>query len=751
VAALRRVAPRGSAGAPDAAFVYRQSESLFTYYDTYAAVSNNSALLGAATLVDPVSGRACGGGGLLAFANATFASYWSSTIGGEIAGEGEVDAVFFDGFDKLYGGDTLATLGCAGFTPALAAAALLAKVDATAAQARVLNAAGKVPILSTYNFLKAAAEGLSLGEGLPLGAGSLGDMNGVYEDDYVQRLAGTSWLRFYEVWLGHGAEQDALMIANALLEAQAGVPCVARSAVGSMHTLQYGAIGFLIVQRSGSYWGASSGWLDADWTWSGILDWIVGAPLAPAARTGTYTWSRAFAHANATIDTKAGRAALTFASGAVAEGFREAPPASPPVRSLPSTSWDRVPLFAHVRWANFSAEDLAGLSRFASVTVQVEPDAPLPCEAQAADVQSRLAAAGAETATLMYGNLYFAEPNCNYNILVAESPWLWLNDSSGAPYRPAGRYTFDLRNASAPAWWAAHVIGAANVSGGFGDGGCGHGVPWLNASQQAAFAAAQLATQAVATALVNATSGLYVANCPIVPAIGDNPLPGVDGEMIESWCSDFAPGSAGPATYCRDELVEAVVLAAAPRRTWLQARYYMNKENAYNPEFGLAAFLVAAAEGSFFGASRDWDWAGDWQNLLAWPWANRSLGAPTGPPTMSDPAGCAWSRAFANATASVNVCTKHLFARISWDGGDGGAPPPRAGDSNEPLLPVPAFANVDVAEAPMPGGGGCARGAARVRAPWAASGHACLAWRDARRGLARRSSAAQAAVVQDSE
>jgi hypothetical protein len=175
---------------------------------------------------------------------------------------------------------------------------------------------------------------------------------------------------------------------------------------------------------------------------------------------------------------------------------------------------------------------------------------------------------------------------------------------------------------------------------------------------------------AAATAAVRAaTSGLYVANCPIVPQIGDKPIAGVDGEMIESWCSDFAPGAAGPAAFCRDELAEAVVLAAAPNRTWLQARYYLNKVNGHDPQFGLAAFLVAAAEGSFFGASVDWNWAGDWQNLLAWPWASRALGAPTGPPTLSDPTACAWSRTFANATASVNVCTKHLFARIEWGNG----------------------------------------------------------------------------------
>jgi hypothetical protein len=405
-------------------------------------------------------------------------------------------------------------------------------------------------------------------------------------------------------------------------------------------------------------------------------------------------------------------------------------PAAAARAPLPPTHWNGVPLFAHVRWANFSAADVAALSRFRSVTVQVEPDAPLACEAQAADVAARLAAANATTAVLMYGNVLFAEPNCAYFADVARNPWLWLNDS-GAPVRPAGRYEFDARDPAVRAWWAAHVVVAAGVSGGFGDSGCGDTPAFLNASEAAKFAAGQRATHAVATeAVTAATGGLYVANCPIVPAIGDAPLAGVHGEMIESWCSDFAPGK-GPAPYCRDELVEAVVLAAAPNRTWIQARAYLSEHNGHNPQFGLAAFLVAAAEGSFFGASMDWNWAGDWEKLLDWPWASLALGAPRGPPALDDKEGCAWSREFANATASVNVCSAHLFARISW-----GAPAHAPGDAAARAALRAADAAAAGARAPgfsprplaleRAAAGACARGAALVAAHWAEGGAACV-------------------------
>ena len=302
-AALRAIAPVGSENSPDATFVYRQSESLFTYYDIFANVTLNSSLLYASELHDPVSGKPCGGGGLLSFSNATFIDYWVNIVGGDIALEKNVDGVFLDGFDKLYSGNTLSSQGCPSYTPSLTASALLDKVAATAAFSRVLNAAGKVAIISTYNFLNASLDGLDRER--------VGDMNGVYEDAYISGLADTQWMRFYEVWLGHGADQDAAMISNAIRETSLGVPFVARSAVGSVHTLEYPAIGFLIAQGDFCYWGASSGWLDGDWKWIGIDDWQAGKPLSIANRTGTYSWSREFEHANATIDVHAGRATLT--------------------------------------------------------------------------------------------------------------------------------------------------------------------------------------------------------------------------------------------------------------------------------------------------------------------------------------------------------------------------------------------------------------------------------------------------------
>lgn len=109
---------------------------------------------------------------------------------------------------------------------------------------------------------------------------------------------------------------------------------------------------------------------------------------------------------------------------------------------LPVVDWTTVPLFSHVRWFNATPADIAGLSQFRSVTVQVEPDAPLMCEDQAEDIRRKLQPRAPAVPVLFYANLYFAEPNCRYFNIVGDHPEVWLNDSTGVPVKPDGRWTF---------------------------------------------------------------------------------------------------------------------------------------------------------------------------------------------------------------------------------------------------------------------------------------------------------------------
>jgi hypothetical protein len=302
--------------------VYRQSESLFTFFDLMRDVTQNATLDNAATLRDPVSKAACGGGGLLGFSNDTFQAYWSGVVGGEVAGEGNVSAVFLDGFDKLYSPGALAAEGCPGFTEEATAAELLQKVQAEADQLRVLGQGSRAAIISTYNFFSSNSSSLAEEEAAaaaaaappPAAGGSpqrgYGSISGITEDDYASAFAGLPYLRFYEVWMGHGAAQDTAMLLNAMRETELGIPFVARTDVGSLRTLEYPAAAFLIAQGPYCYWGASSGWTDGDWAWHGEYEWGLGRPLGPANRTSATTWARAFEKGTATVDVGTARGSI---------------------------------------------------------------------------------------------------------------------------------------------------------------------------------------------------------------------------------------------------------------------------------------------------------------------------------------------------------------------------------------------------------------------------------------------------------
>eukprot|EP00039_Didymoeca_costata_P024087 m.9236 g.9236 ORF g.9236 m.9236 type:complete len:398 (-) comp4029_c0_seq1:44-1237(-) len=309
---LRSVSPtcndtHDNCTSPDALFVYRQSENLFTYYDLMEAVANNSDFYSASVLHDPVTNKVCGGGGLLAFNNQTFTNYWSNVVGGEIVAEKKlgVNAVFFDGFDKLYAGDTLTTQGCPNYDSDKIASELRNKVNATKAFLETLKDGNSVAIISTYNFFENKSDNYDfIAEDKQKNVGS---MNNISEEVYAEAWAGLPWVRFYEVWMGHGPEQDTAILENAIEETRLGIPFIARTATGMCHTLVYPAAAFLIAQGSHCYWGASSGWLDSNIDWHGEYSWDLGAPKAPPKRQTYYLWTREFEKGNVTVDVKNAR------------------------------------------------------------------------------------------------------------------------------------------------------------------------------------------------------------------------------------------------------------------------------------------------------------------------------------------------------------------------------------------------------------------------------------------------------------
>ena len=139
-----------------------------------------------------------------------------------------------------------------------------------------LNDAGIVPILSLDNRATASGDllpGLKPPCALP-------------EDDVIAALQNLSWVRFYENWPGtfwapSGADTDAAMIANAIVEGNMSIPTVLhtggpRCPAPSRNIPRPGRLGgpiefaiasYLIVASAGTTLSISTGWEDADFCW----------------------------------------------------------------------------------------------------------------------------------------------------------------------------------------------------------------------------------------------------------------------------------------------------------------------------------------------------------------------------------------------------------------------------------------------------------------------------------------------------
>ena len=158
----------------------------------------------------------------------------------------------------------------------------------------------------------------------------------LWEDELVEQLDGLRWARFYEQWPDTfhmrkaGAKEGdrfAQVIANGILEAEAGIPVVAHvtphnnscedgsGSAGGWTPSGFDAFqmaAFYIAQGPGWVWGASGGWTDGAFCWRKEYDLRCGRPLATASRTGTYTFVRNFTGCDVFVDTNCDGCAGAF-------------------------------------------------------------------------------------------------------------------------------------------------------------------------------------------------------------------------------------------------------------------------------------------------------------------------------------------------------------------------------------------------------------------------------------------------------
>ena len=243
------------------------------------------------------------------FRNASAVTYWIDHVIAQVATDpsmvGRRSAVFFDEADQL---------GCGyehGCGIEFSCSCNLSAINRTALQhasihdmfprmVAALNDAGIVPIFSMTNRFVQAAEQIP---GAPVPCK-------LPEDELVTALKGLSWVRFYENWPGslythpsYSPDIDAMFIANAILEAEAGVPTAIHVDGGGAGAacpaaprsitrpgplggpIEFWVASYLVVAGAGSTLSISNNWLDGGFCWRPELDVEYGVPLGPAVRS----------------------------------------------------------------------------------------------------------------------------------------------------------------------------------------------------------------------------------------------------------------------------------------------------------------------------------------------------------------------------------------------------------------------------------------------------------------------------------
>ena len=310
-----------SAAAPGLpTFVYRHFQMSWGLFDVQRANDADPAARGMFLRDDDNAAgaaecrQAVPGGGtspFFAFVNESAGAFWVDKVIAEVAAEGAVSALFMDECDWSMCGYNFKPTGCANISDAFRLRDFTAKLPAIRATADALNAANKWPIFSSKNLLSAAWAGLPASAARPCIAP---------HDAFAAALAGAAYARFYEFFMGQGADLDAATIQNAMLEGAAGVGFVARaqadaaaqcaaactSGYAGKASLAYALAAFLVARTSPySYFGVSAGWYSPCWCWHAEFDAAsaCGAPAAAAVRTGPHAWTRAYEHCVGRVNT----------------------------------------------------------------------------------------------------------------------------------------------------------------------------------------------------------------------------------------------------------------------------------------------------------------------------------------------------------------------------------------------------------------------------------------------------------------
>ena len=340
-------------------FVYRHFQMAWRLFDVTRAADDdprargmflrdNDNAPGAAECRQSIPGG--GTSPLLVFDGSSAGAFWVDRVIGEVAAEPGVAAVFMDETDWSACGYSFAKDGCANISDAFRARDLAAKLPAIRGTADALLAARKWPIFSSKNLLAAAWQGLPAGAPRPCV---------VPHDAYAAALAGVSYGRFYEFWMGQGSVWTRRRSRTSCWRARratsassrARAPTRLHSARGplaqrapsarrasptrsppsssraprptrtlcvlttaahtdklrraaSPHVHPPRSLAALLASLSQ---GVSAGWYSPCWCWHAEFEAAAacGAPAAAAVRVGPHAWTRAYERCTVAVNTSA--------------------------------------------------------------------------------------------------------------------------------------------------------------------------------------------------------------------------------------------------------------------------------------------------------------------------------------------------------------------------------------------------------------------------------------------------------------
>ena len=371
-----------------------------------------------------------------------------------------------------------------------------------------------------------------------------------------------------------------------------------------------------------------------------------------------------------------------------------------PEETKPPFSWDTVPLFVETCNLNgsFSDADIEYLARFPMITVEKGMGVNTHvgyAEDRMYAAATRLRKAAPESYIVFYYNLVLDWTFFHASTIFAEHPkWSLKDDDGNVIYIGGDRHfpdhkkiaVFDHAQPAVQEFWASVCVNQTLRGGGtvydgcYADRSCGENFTRMgfkfSPARQAAWDNGLRTTQVKTQARLSAQkhphgakslvsncgckahqSGSARPNCLPCPAAPDTHIVFVEN-FLKS-CVDLKAKKSN-ASSCRDDVATVAAHLAAGKIVQVHA-YRTSMPNASDITLPLAAFLLAAEEGAYFGFSNSWTFANDWS--IWWPEYSKPLGPPVGP--MHDD-GTWMRRDFAHAKVALNPGT--LEASIEWLG-----------------------------------------------------------------------------------